>query len=466
MPVAQSPVEQLRQRIKSFLWEQNPADLSLFQRVVLRQVQTVALVGRDFGINQCLLRASALTYYSMLSIVPLLALTFALLKAFGVQNALEPLIMEKLNVGDGEAVRVIMGYINNTQVGKMGAFGLMFLLVAVISLLTNVEKSFNHIWGVQDVRPLLRRFSDYLSVILVGPVLIISAISMTSSLASNDLVQKLIEMQPVGTLILLLFKVAPFMFMWLAFTVLYVFMSNIKVEWRAAFIGGVVGGTMWQFAQWAYVNFQVGVAKYNAIYGTMAALPVFMVWLYLSWVIVLFGLEVTYAKQNLRTSGQDLRGSEVSRNSYEQVAMVLLVTLADRFARGELPIRQEQLAEMLYIPPRLCRSILRMLVSVGFVSELCSRLGRQSYQLGRAAENLPLAEILKSMRDKGKQALHLRPHAQTIVALEICQEMDDILEADLRGRTLSDLVQHCADWEKDSAAVLETEADTDEDQSR
>ena len=136
----------LKQQIKYLLWEQNPAELSWLQQIFLRQIQTVVLVGRDFSVNQCLLRASALTYYSMLSIVPLLALTFALLKAFGVQNALEPLIMEKLNVGDGEAVRMIMGYINNTQVGKMGTFGLLFLLVAVISLLTNVEKSFNHIW--------------------------------------------------------------------------------------------------------------------------------------------------------------------------------------------------------------------------------------------------------------------------------------------------------------------------------
>lgn len=444
----------LQQKIKYLLWEQNPNELTRMQRMLLRQVQTVVLVCRDFGINQSLLRASALTYYSMLSIVPLLALTFALLKAFGVQNLLEPLIMEKLNVGDGQAVQAILGYINNTQVGKMGAVGLVLLLVAVISLLTNIEKSFNHVWGVREIRPLMRRFSDYLSVILVGPVLIISAISMTSSLASNSLVQKLIEMQLVGSLILLLFKVAPFIFMWLAFTVLYVFMSNIKVEWRAAFVGGVVGGTLWQLAQWAYVNFQVGVAKYNAIYGTMAALPIFMVWLYVSWLIVLFGLGVTYAKQNLRTSGRDLRGSEVSRNSYEQVALVLLVTLADRFSRGETALNQQQLAKWLFIPARLCRSILQQLVELGYVSELCSRLNRRSYQLGRAAENLPLAEILKSMRDKGEEVLHLAPHPQTLVALRTCETLEGLVEKGLDGMTLRDLVQSCRQYDEQTSVVL------------
>ncbi|WP_303721957.1 YhjD/YihY/BrkB family envelope integrity protein [Malonomonas rubra] len=430
----------IRHKTKQLLWEQNLNELNFGQRILLRQVQTAVLVVRDFGVNQSLLRASALTYYTMLSIVPLLALTFALLKAFGVQNLLEPLIMEKLQVGDGEVVQAILGYINNTQVGKMGAIGLIFLLFGVVSLLTNVEKAFNHVWGIRETRPLMRRFSDYLSVILVGPVLIISAISMTSSLASNNLVHKLIEMEMVGTLILLLFKFAPFVFMWLAFTVLYVFMSNTRVEWRAAFVGGIVGGTLWQLAQWAYINFQVGVAKYNAIYGTMAALPIFMIWVYFSWVIVLFGLGVTYAKQNLRTSGRDLRGSEVSRNCYEKVSLIILVTLADRFSRGKSALSQQELAKFLYIPARLCSSILRQLVAVGYVSELCSRLGRRNYQLGRAAENLSLAEILETLRNTGEEVFHLHPHPQTLVALETYKKMKSLVEEGLGGMSLRDMV--------------------------
>jgi len=443
MTKAKAAPFKLRERIKHLLWEQNPADLSLLQRILLRQVQTVALVIRDFGMNQCFLRAAALTYYTMLSLVPLLALTFALLKAFGVQNLLQPMILEKLNVGDGQAAEVILGYINNTQVTQLGAIGLVFLIIAVVSLLTNVEKTFNHIWGVKDVRPLLRRFADYLSVILVGPLLIISAISMTSTLASNSLVQKLIEMEMVGNLILLLFKITPFFFMWLAFTGLYVFMSNIKVEWRAAFVGGVVGGTLWQIAQVGYVHFQVGVGRYNAIYGTMAALPIFMVWLYLSWVIVLFGLGVCYAKQNLRTSGRDLRGSEVSRNSFEQVALALLVTLADRFAKGESALSNEQLAKYLFIPPRLCRSIINLLLKIGFVSELCTLSGRCQYQLGRSAEDLSLSEILKKMGDFGEEALYLQPHPQTLIALETCRRVEDLVADSLDGTTLKDLVSRC-----------------------
>ena len=445
-----------REQMKQLLWEQNPTELSWMKRTLLRQLQTVVLVGRDFAQNRCLLYAASLTYYTMLSLVPLLALTFALLKAFGVQNLLEPIIMDKLNVGNEEALQTLLGYINNTQVGGMGGIGLLFLLIAVTSLLTNVEAAFNHIWGVDEIRPMVRRFSDYLSVILVGPVLIISAISMTSTLASYSLVKTLMDMQLIGNMILLVLKIAPFVFMWLAFTVLYIFMSNIKVVWRAAFVGGVVGGTLWQMAQWGYVNFQVGVAKYNAIYGAMAALPIFMVWLYLSWVIVLFGLQVTYAKQNLRTSGRDLRGEEVSRTCYEQLAMVIMVTLADRFSRGESALTQEQLAKLLFIPPRLCRNILQHMVALGFVSELCSRLGRRSYQLGRAAENLKVSECLRVMRNQGERVLHLKPHPQTRVAVEVCGEFQLAMEEGLQGVTLKDLVQRC---QERGAAEVEVEMD-------
>ena len=433
----------LKNRMTHLLWEQNPEELGRLPCILLRQVQAVAFVIRDFMQNQCLMRASALTYYTMLSLVPLLGLTFALLKAFGVQNLLQPWIMEKLNVGDGRVADAILTYINNTQMTQMGTFGLIFLLVAVVSLLTNVEKTFNHVWGVEAVRPLLRRFSDYLSVVLIGPVLIISAISMTSTLASNHVVQKLMALELVGNSIFLFFKVAPFLFMWLAFTVLYIFMSNIKVEWRAAFAGGIVGGTLWQLAQVGYVHFQVGVGRYNAIYGTMAALPIFMVWLYISWVIVLLGLEVCYARQNLRAGGQDLRLSQVSRNGLEQMALALLITLADGFSKGRPALSQEQLSLALGIPPRLCRQLICLLTQTGFVSENRSTNGRCTYQPGRSPETLTVAKIFMEMRKSGKTISQRLPHPFTTAAGTLCRQIERLTTEGLKGATLKDLVLKC-----------------------
>lgn len=443
----------LKERWRELVWEQDMEALNPFQSALLRQLQTAALVGRDFLKDRCLLRASALTYSSLLAIVPLLALTFALLKAFGVQNLLEPLILERLSVGSEEVVSSIVGYINNTQVGRLGALGLVLLLLAVVSLLTNVEESFNHIWGVKGTRSLMRRFSDYLSVILVGPVLLISAISMTTTLTSHAFVQKMIQIEVVGSALLLLFKVTPYLFMWLAFAALYIFMSNTKVEWKAALIGGIFGGTLWQLAQWGYVNFQIGVAKYNAIYGTMAALPIFMVWLYLSWVIVLLGLEVTYAKQNLRVSGRDLRDEEVSILGHEQVALSILVVLTDRFMVGESPLSQGQLAQMLAVPPRLCGSILSRLNDLGFVCEACPPGGRRCrYQLGRAADTLSIAEVLKKMRTFGEE-IPLRPELKQVqVSLDICQSLERMENEGLGGLTLRELCLRNGDEKREKKA--------------
>ncbi len=442
---SESRILKLKNSWHRLLWEQDPRQLNLVQAFLLRQLQTVVLVIHDFMQDRCMLRASALTYSSLLAIVPMLALTFALLKAFGVQNSLEPLIIEKLNVGSQEVVSSILSYVNNTQVGKLGVFGLLFLLVAVISLLSNIEDSFNHVWGVKGMRPLIRRFSDYLSVLMVGPVLMISAMSMTSSLTSNQLVQRLIDMEVVGNLILTLFKMGPYLLMWIAFAILYVFMSNTRVEWSAAVAGGILGGTLWQVAQWSYVNFQVGVAKYNAIYGTMAALPIFMIWVYISWNIVLFGLEFTYARQNLQTGGRDLHGYEVSRNSYERVALILLVALASRFYRAQKPLGKERLALQLGVPPRLCEHILVELVGLGYVSEICvHNTNIKRYQLGRAADSMSIIEILEGLRSQGEEVLHLSDMQEVAVASEALAHFSSIEREDLCGLSLKSLVDQCS----------------------
>jgi membrane protein len=434
-------IAQFRRQWQSLLWEQDPDQLSRGQAFVLRQVQTAALVMQDFLRDRCMLRASALTYASLLAIVPLLALTFALLKAFGVQNALEPLILEKLNVGSQAVVSSLLAYVENTQVGRMGVFGLLFLLIAVISLLSNIEESFNHVWGVKGLRPLMRRFADYLSVLMVGPVLLIAAISMTSSLTSNRLVQSLLEMQVLGSLILTLFKLGPYLLMWIAFAILYVFMSNTRVEWSSAFAGGILGGTLWQLAQWSYVNFQVGVAKYNAIYGTMAALPIFMIWVYLSWNIVLLGLEFSYARQNLRSAGRDLRGAEVNRKSFERVALTLLLLLAARFEKGEPPLGHEQLAYQLSLPPRLCVFVLDKLEALGFVSEVCvGATNRRRYQLGRSAENLSLAEILEGLDAQGIEVKMRAQHSAPQLADGVLAQLVELRHQKVSCQSLRSLV--------------------------
>ncbi|MEJ2200059.1 MAG: YhjD/YihY/BrkB family envelope integrity protein [Desulfuromonadaceae bacterium] len=229
-------------KIKNFLqqdlWTTDVNQLPWLQMRLLRYVRLFSAVIQGFLADGCMLRASALTYATLLSIVPLLALMFAVLKGFGVQNVLEPLILERLALGAEDIVSQIISYIDNTNVTRLGVVGMAALLLTVLALLSNIEKSFNHIWGVNETRPLLRRFADYFSVVTIGPVFVLAAISMTSSLASNQLVTHLQENTYFGPLILLLFKSIPFVGMWITFTALYIFMPNTRVRYPAALAGG------------------------------------------------------------------------------------------------------------------------------------------------------------------------------------------------------------------------------------
>ncbi|HDR46455.1 MAG TPA: YihY/virulence factor BrkB family protein, partial [Geoalkalibacter subterraneus] len=368
--------------------------------------QVATLVIRDFFTDRCLLRASALTYASVLAIVPLLALMFALLKGFGVQNQLEPLILEHIAVGSDQIVSQIVAYIDNTNVGRLGMVGLATLLLTVLALLSNIEKSFNAVWGVEETRSLFRRFADYFSVVTIGPLLILAAISMTSSLQSTALVEALKNYSYVGDLVLFLFKILPFVGMWIAFTALYIFMPNTRVRISAAFVGGVIGGSLWQLAQFGYVHFQVGVSKYNAIYGTMAALPIFMIWIYLSWLIVLLGLEVSYALQNLGTLRQQIRETSFNQIGHEKVALAVVLLTAKIFHRGERPWGLEQIVSYLQYPPRLVRSEVLRLKNMGILNQVSEDGdGEYSYQLGRSPLTLPMCELLRSLRHDGPEVV-------------------------------------------------------------
>jgi len=442
MSVLGDRLNKIRYFLQHDLWTIEANRLSWFQSLLLRQVRVGTAVIHGFFADRCMLSASALTYTTLLSIVPLLALMFALLKGFGVQNPLEPLIIQHLALGTEEIVSQIISYIDNTNVARLGVVGVVALVFVVLTLLSNIEKSFNRIWGVDETRPLLRRFADYFSVVTIGPVFVLAAISMTSSLASNQLVTHLQENTYFGPLILVLFKSIPYVGMWIAFTILYIFMPNTRVNVKAALIGGIFGGTLWQLAQWGYVHFQVGVGRYNAIYGTMAALPIFMVWLYVSWLIVLLGVEMAYAWQNLHLLPSDIRGSDVNFASRELVSLTVMLVVSEPFYRGTPGWDSAQVAAGLDLPPRLAQDILQQLVRLGFLSEVRDgRQDRQVYQPGRALDMLTVHDLLQGLKQDGVNYTRLRSTPERAVVREIEEAIDAAGRNALAELTLQDLVR-------------------------
>lgn len=405
-------------------------------RLVAAFQATVTAVG-NFMDDQCLLHASALTFSTLLSIVPFFALAFAVLKGLGVQNTLEPFILDQVAAGSHEIVDRIVTYINNTKVGSLGAVGLVALVVSAVALLGNIEETFNAIWGVRETRSLYRRFSDYLSVLVFSPILIFAAISVTTTFESQKAVQWLIGTAYLGDVVVAAFRLVPYVSIWLALVFLYMLIPNIKVRFRSALVGGVIAGTLWQAAQWGYIHFQVGVAKYNAIYGTLSVLPVFMIWLYASWAIVLFGVEVVYAHQHRRTFRRETHIPDLEPAARERLALALLLEVCRVFFRDGDPWDAERLAERLDVPERVVRETLDMLVSRGWLAESCGE--ETVYLPARELEHMRVRDVVASLR--GSALSH--PEGRFDPAAEwLTARIDGAVTAavgDLSFRTLAEL---------------------------
>jgi membrane protein len=432
----------VKSRISRFfsttIWDLEPEAFAGLRRHGVHYLQILALVLKAFRGDQCLLRASALTFTTILSLVPFFALTFAVLKGFGVHNKIEPLILEKVAAGNQETVDRIITYINNTNMTSMGAIGLVALILTVVSVLGNIEEAFNVIWGVKETRSFYRKFSDYLSVVITGPLLLLAAVSITTSLQSQWIVKWLVEKSYLGDALLSLFRLAPYVTIWLALVFLYIFIPNTRVRFRSALFGGVLAGTIWQLAQWGYIHFQVGVAKYNAVYGTLSLLPVFMVWIYTSWLIVLFGVEVVCAHQNIRNFRREARNSSFSHGRKELLCLTILENIAAAFHFGRGPRSSFQLAEELGVPVRVVRELLELLMESGYI--LANAGENPTYSPARELEHIAVMDVLATLRNYGDECGAARMSTAELRMQEILKRLESGMAATLDGMTLKDLV--------------------------
>jgi len=378
-------------------WEQKLFPLPPTKRLLDRQSQILMIVWRNLVQDKCLLLASSLTYWTMLSLVPLLALAFSILKGFKVQHRLEPILLQQFAGASQEVVTRIIKYVDNTNVGSLGTIGLLALLFTVVSVLGKIEQSFNIIWKVKKGRTLLRKFSDYFSVILLGPIFLLAAISLTTTLQSNTLFQQVIHLG--GGALVGILSLGPFLIMWCAFTLIYLFIPNTQVKFRPALAGGILGGTLWQLAQWGYIHFQVGMAKYNAIYGALAQLPILLIWIYWSWVIVLLGAEVAAGYQNAVSIQGEKLATEANFASREVLTLSLMAVIASNFYYQRKPWSLPQLASFLDIPAHLAKDLLARLAAAGLVEQCSGEFG--IYLPTRSLENISVKDVSDSLRLSG-----------------------------------------------------------------
>jgi membrane protein len=261
------------------------------------KVSTVKELVVKFFDDRCPIFASALSFSSLLSIVPFLAIVFAILKTMNLHTSLTPVILSNVAAGSHEIVASILRYINNTRVASLGIIGIVALLLTVMATLDTVENAFNQICELNQEKAYHHKLRDYLIVIFSIPLLIALSASITTSLQHQDVVRWFLRLPGFGRLLLMFFRLAPYLSIWIALVCLFKFIPNTRISIRNALVGGLLAGTIMQMAQMVYIHFQFGVSRYNAVYGTLALLPVFMIWIYTSWVIILAGMEIVWHLQ-------------------------------------------------------------------------------------------------------------------------------------------------------------------------
>ena len=337
--------KRLQRKASLLIWRYKPESKALV--LLQRLVRAFFSVGQSAARGDLQLNAMSLSYTTLLSFVPLLAVTFSVLKAFGSSAVIEPFLMEvfaPLGSSADEITNWILDFVDNIKVGVLGALGIAMLFYTVIALIQKIETVFNRTWGVYRLRPLSMRFANYLSVLMVGPVLVIAAASLTATLLTSSVMQDIAEVSVMSSIFAYVSHVIPIL-LWIgAFTFLYVFIPNTRVEVQAALVGGVVAGVLWNLVGFVFGTLMAGATNFTAIYSAFASLILFMIWLQIAWMIVLVGSSIAYAWQYADQIGPK-QGRIVGPLAQTAAAMIVFDEIRRQFSRGKQPPDREQLNE-------------------------------------------------------------------------------------------------------------------------
>ena len=412
-PFSASMPQRLLEFFRKGIWQIRLEDLPRKRASLIRLVRIILLSFRGFYNDRCQLNASALTFYSLLSIVPVVAMIFGIAKGFGFEKRLETQLLEQFS-GQEEVFAKVFTFaktlLENTQGGMIAGIGIVVLFWTVIRLMGNIERSFNDIWKIRRARSFGRKFADYLAFMLISPVLFFlsSSVAVYITTQITQITQQVSLVGAFSPIIFFLLKFTPYVLMWVLFSLAYMLMPNTRVRFASGVLGGVVAGTIFHLVQWAYIAFQIGIAKYNAIYGSFAALPLFLIWLQISWLIVLFGAELAYAHQYVDTYEFEPDRRRISHRHKQLVALQIAHLVVDRFSTGRSPLTIQKIATRLQIPVRLTRQIVKEFVQTGTFSQISSNPpGESAFQPGLDTDQLTIHYVINSLDTSGADQIPL-----------------------------------------------------------
>jgi membrane protein len=432
---------QITRRSNDFLWGEDLGVVSALRRRLVLTLRTVYAVGRDLGEGQLTLRAMSLVYTTLLSLVPLLALSFSVLKGFGVHNQVRPALLALLAPLGEKGVEItnqMIGFVDNIKVGVLGALGLGLLVYTVITLLQKIEHSLNFVWRVKSARPLAQRFTQYLSVLLIGPLLIFSAVGVTAAFFGSSTVQALIAIEPLGTLVKLVTTLLPFLFVIAAFGFVYVLMPNTRVRVVSALVGATVAGVLWQTLGWGFAAFIVGSTKYAAIYASFAIVIFSMIWLYLNWLIVLIGASIACYHQYPALLATPLREFRLSNRVKEKIALLIAAFIGRNYYTNAPAWSLEALAGRLGVPVMSVETVLMAIQRAGYITETAD--APPQYLPARSFETISVKELLDTLRTAEEDpslSAEILPHEAEVERL--LARVDAAVDASLSGSSLREL---------------------------
>lgn len=412
------------------LWHIRLDKLDKKQGFFLKQLRIFALAIKGFNEDKCLLKATALTYYTLFSIVPVIALAFAIAKGFDLQQVLQEQLLSDFS-GQKDILAQAFVYadkmLNNAKGGVIAGIGIVLLIWSVMKLLSSIENSFNEIWEIKKDRTWVRKVTDYLSIMLIAPILIIISGTVTVTLKTGiDSVLGSVAM--LSPLQFIMLKVLAFTLIWSMFTFLYLVLPNTKVNFKAAMMGGGIAAILFELLEWAYVSSQIGVGSYNAIYGSLAALPLFLIWVQYSWFVVLFGAELAFANQNVDHYELESSINNISDRYKRAIALMVANCVVKNFNEGKPAYTAMQISKKLDLPVRLTRLIINEFIETGIFNEVKMTVDKEvGYQPGISDTKMTVKFIIDKLDEKGVNYLPMQNSLELENINRIMKDMDDVL---------------------------------------
>ncbi len=414
---------QARTYLEKDIWRIHLSQLPYHKSLYIRLLRIVMIVLRGVNKGKLSLRSSSLTFYSVLAIVPFMAIVFGIAKGFGGEIYIRDFILKSLAIQEAFMDRII-AFANNllerTRGDLIAGIAFIILIWTIITVLNTVERTFNNIWQIYKRRSFIRKFTDYLALILVAPALIIVSSSITVYISTqlDTLAEKIRMLEYITPMVIFLVRLIPYLLIWVLLTFVYMIFPNTKVKFKSALLAGIVAGTVYQIVQWYYIRFQVGITNYNAIYGSFAAIPLFLIWINLSWQIILFGAEISFADQNVDTYDFEDNSMRLSHAHKRLLAVMIMHRIIKQFEEGKQPLTSLDIAISLGIPTRLTNQLINMLIDCELVSETYDKEHNESgFQPARSISTITLHDTIETIDYLGMEDINVSD-VELLAALE------------------------------------------------